>query len=643
MLRVTLYSGATREVFEFEDDERVTFGRSPNNRVILNANYVSRHHGEFVCEDGEWFVQDHRSKMGMTIIRGPERETVQDHQGAQRRSLKGGETIQILNTLMRVEVNPDRPISQGLPAGGTGEGGMHPAAVTQMSDIDTLQQQLQTDGHKLGRLFELAKDLNLLHNVDDVLERIAHTVFDSLSAATYYAVCVHDQDSDTYVPRFGQLRDGTKLGGDQITLSRSIIDLVLSKEMAMLFQSPEEQVASSKSIMMNRIWSSMAVPLRGSGGFVGVMQVDNRANRNPFTKSDLDLLMVLANSAAFALERARLQSDIQRMFDGFVDASVLAIEARDPTTSGHSRRVARLTVALGEAVGRERTGVLAPYDFTPKQLKEIAYAGLLHDFGKVGVRERVLIKADRLYPEAMERIRGRFKYIRASYTQTLLARALAGGEEAPSGAEALRWIEGKATQFNRRLHEILEFIRGVNCAGRLNDQELERLQRVARMTYSDEDGEAKPFLAEDEVAALSIRRGTLTHEERREIETHVSHTYRFLQQIPWSAELRGVADIVHAHHEKEDGSGYPRGLNSEEIPLQAKMLTVCDIFDAVTASDRPYRSAMPVEQGLEILRREAKSGRIDSSFTELFIKAGVWKMGAQGEVSVEGVQLGVGA
>lgn len=628
MLRVTLYSGATREVFEFEDDERVTFGRSPNNRVILNANYVCRHHGEFVCEDEEWFVQDHRSKMGMTIIRGPERENVQDHQGAQRRTLKGRQTIQILNTTMRVEVNPDRPVSMGMPALSGGEPGVHPCAVTQMSDIDTLQQELQTDGHKLGRLYELAKDLNLLHGVDAVLERIAQTVFASLPLATYYAVCMHDQDSDTYIPRFGQLSDGTKLSADQITLSPGVIDQVLSKEMAMLFQSPEEQVASSKTIVMNRIWSSMAVPLRGSQGFVGVMLVDNRANPNPFTKTDLDLLMVLANSAAFALERARLQSDIQRMFDGFVDASVLAIEARDPTTSGHSRRVARLTVALGEAVGRERTGVLAPYEFTPKQLKEIAYAGLLHDFGKVGVSERVLIKADRLYPEVMERIRGRFKYIRASHTQTLLAQALAGGGDAPTGPEALRWIEGKATQFNRRLHEILEFIQGLNGAGRLNDQQLERLQRVARMTYSDEDGEAKPFLAEDEVTALSIRRGTLTHEERREIETHVSHTYRFLQQVPWSADLRGVADIVHAHHEKEDGSGYPRGLLSDEIPIQAKMLAVCDIFDAVTASDRPYRSAMPVEQGLEILRREAKSGRVDNSFTELFIQAGVWKMGA---------------
>jgi hypothetical protein len=330
------------------------------------------------------------------------------------------------------------------------------------------------------------------------------------------------------------------------------------------------------------------------------------------------------------------------MFDGFVDASVLAIEARDPTTSGHSRRVARLTVALGEAVGREQNGPLAAISYTPKQLKEIAYAGLLHDFGKVAVSERVLIKADRLYPEAMERIQGRFKYIRASYTQSLLARALAGGEEAPSGPEALRWIEGKATQFNRRLHDILEFIKGLNAAGRLNDQQLERLQRIARMTYSDEDGEARPFLADTEVAALSIRRGTLTQDERREIETHVSHTYRFLQQIPWSADLRGVAGIVHAHHEKEDGSGYPRGLRSDEIPMQAKMLTVCDIFDAVTASDRPYRSAMPVEQGLDIVRREAKAGRIDTNFTDLFIRAGVWKMGAQGEVSAEGAQLGLG-
>ena len=629
MIRVTLYSGATRDVFEYNEDEEVSFGRSPNNTIVLNANYVSRHHGKLVCEDGSWFVVDNKSKMGMTLIRGRDREVVQDRQKEQRRQIEGSETIQILNTLMRVEVDPSAP-SPDLRKPSE-DSSVAPAAVTQMSDLDTLQQALTSEGQKLAPLLDLAKDLNRLYDLDEVLERIARTVFEALPSATYYAVCVHDPVSDAYVPRLGMLKSGQRLKGDEVTISRSIIDLVLKQEMAMLFQSPDEQIASSKSIMMNRIWSSMAVPLRGSGGFVGVMQVDNRSTKAPFAKPDLDLLMVLANSAAFALERAKLQSDIQRMFDGFVDASVLAIEARDPTTSGHSRRVARYSTLLGDAANREEAGPLAATHFSERQLREIQYAGLLHDFGKVGVREQVLVKAHRLYPEDMLNIEHRFKYVRATYVSSLLARALTGEDDGPSGMEAVRWIEGKATHFNRRLHEILDFVRKTNRAGFVTDEQIERLRRIAAMSYTDEDGEQRSFLEEAEVSKLAIRRGTLTNDERREIETHVSYTFRFLQQIPWSGDLRGIADIVHSHHEKLDGSGYPRGLRAKDIPPQARMLTVCDIYDAVTAADRPYRSALPAERGLDILWDEARGGKIDEHFVDLFVRSGAWKKGAQGD------------
>lgn len=629
MIRVTLYSGANREVFEFEDDQVVSFGRSPNNAIVLNANYVSRHHGELICEDGCWFVVDNKSKMGMTVIRGRDREVVQDRQQKQRRAIEGSETIQILNTLMRVDVNPQAPAPDSRKRGD--DASVAPAAVTQMSDLDTLQQAMTAEGAKLAPLFDLAKDLNRLYDVDDVLERIARTVFETLPSATYYAVCVHDPVSEAYIPRLGMLKSGQRLRGEEVTVSRSIIDLVLQQEMAMLFQSPDEQIASSKSIMMNRIWSSMAVPLRGSAGFVGVMQVDNRSTKAPFAKPDLDLLMVLANSAAFALERAKLQSDIQRMFDGFVDAAVLAIEARDPTTSGHSRRVARYSTLLADAANREETGPLAAVSFSERQLREIQYAGLLHDFGKVGVGERVLVKADRLYPEVLANIEHRLKYVRATYVSSLLARALTAQDGAPTGMEALRWIEGRATQFNRRLHEILEFVRKVNRGGFVTDDQIERIQRIAAMTYTDESGQQQSFLEPMEVAALSIRRGTLTLDERHEIETHVTHTFRFLQQIPWSGDLRGIAEIVHAHHEKLDGTGYPQGLHAKDIQPQTRMLSVCDIYDAVTAADRPYRSALPAERGLDILWDEARGGKIDETYVDLFVRSGVWKRAGQGE------------
>jgi len=181
VIRVTLYSGATREVFEFKDDETVTFGRSPNNTIVLNANYVSRNHGELVCQGGTWYVVDKRSKMGMTLIRGREREVVQDRNETQRRPIEGNETIQILNTLMRVEVNPTAPAPD--PRKPVDSGSVSPAAVTQMSDIDTLQEAISSEAQKLAPLYDLAKDLNRLYDLDDVLERIARTVFEALAAA----------------------------------------------------------------------------------------------------------------------------------------------------------------------------------------------------------------------------------------------------------------------------------------------------------------------------------------------------------------------------------------------------------------------------------------------------------------------------
>jgi len=623
MIRITLFAASGhREVHDFEDDEVITFGRSPSSKIVLNANYVSRHHGEICRENGTWYVKDKVSKMGMTVIRGANREQIQDQETAQARELHGGETIQVLNVLMRVELDaapqPEKMVLE--------PGAVAPAAVTQMSDLKTLQSAIRREGDKLALLFDLAKDLNLIDDLDGVLERIAQTVFESFPSASHYAVCVLDEQLGEYIPRIGMLRDGKRLDVSEVTVSRSIISMVLSKQMAMLFQSPAEEVDRAMSIMINRISSSMAVPLRGSQGFIGVMQVDNRTTAAPFSKADLDLLLVLANSAAFALERAQLQANIQAMFDGFVDASVTAIEARDPTTSGHSRRVAQLTVALAEAANRVHAGPIAPFNFGEKQLKEITYAGMLHDFGKVAVPERVLVKAERLYPEILQRVQSRFRMVRLAQRNALMEQALSGGSQAPPGEEALRWIDAKSGQFDKHMAETLAFIEEVSKAGFLDDERATRLDEIAKLSYVDADGALRPYLEEDELISLSVRRGTLTKEERIDIEAHVTHTFNFLQQIPWSKDLRHVADIVHAHHEKLDGTGYPQGIDTLQIPVQAKMLSVCDIFDAVTAMDRPYRSAMTVEGGIRILRLEAKAGKIDKDFVDLFVDAGVWRL-----------------
>ncbi|MEE9280159.1 MAG: HD domain-containing phosphohydrolase [Myxococcota bacterium] len=622
MLRVAVHTDGVRpQVFEFPFEGRVTFGRAPENHIVLDPTYVSRFHGEFVKEDEQWTLVDLGSRTGLRVVRpdAPEAPTVL-HEG-DRLLLQGGEAIHLLYTVLRVELKPSLDLSDpDASHGSSSTFTLSPIAATKLSESAMLPKNLRADSRKLELLLDLAKDLNRLEDLDDVLERISRTVFESLPTATHFSICVPHRDGH-YEPMFGALRDGSAVPASEICVSQSLLEQTVDNQIAMLFD-PTQLDVMSESIVANRIASSIAVPLRGSREHIGVMQVDNRSSKLPFSQKDLDYTVAIGSNAAFALERARLHADIQRMFEGFVDASITAIEARDPTTSGHSRRVAELSVALAEAITRTQTGPLASAHFTDAQLTELSYAALLHDFGKVGVAECILLKANRLYPEQLERIQLRSRIIRAAYHNALLKGALAGGT---GREEALASVDAEMRAHSEQLDEALALIQEVNSAGFLTDGQLEQIQRLAATGFPDPDGERISLVTEQEVTSLSVRRGTLTQAERRAIESHVTQSFRVLEQIPWSTDLENVPSIVLAHHEKLDGSGYPQGLRAPEIPTRARLLTVCDIFDAVTASDRPYRSAMPIEGGLDILRTEGDRGEIDSDLVELFIDAHIWE------------------
>ncbi len=622
MLQIAVHTeGVRRNVREYQFERRVTFGRAPENHIVLDPSYVSRFHGEFIHEDGQWMVVDLGSRTGLRIARpdAPESPTVL--RKGERLALQGGEAIHILYTVLRIELKPD--VESGGPDAENGSSSTYtlsPIAATKLSDSAVLPDNLRSDSRKLELLLELARDLNRLDGLHEVFDRISRTVFESLPTATHFSICVPSREG-SFVPMFGALRDGSAVPAEEIRVSQSILGQTVERQIAMLFDPSQLDINMSESIVVNQIASSIAVPLRGSKENIGVMQVDNRTSKLSFSQRDLDYTVAIASSAAFALERAQFQADIRRMFEGFVDASITAIEARDPTTSGHSRRVAGFSVALAEAATRAQTGPLANQYFSDTQLTELSYAALLHDFGKVGVAECVLLKAKRLYPEQLERILLRCCLIRTAWQNTLLVRALAGEAE----GDAHPWIEAEMREMSRRLDADVQLLQEVNSAGFVTDADLEQIQRIGQARFPDETDEQMQLITPDEVTALSVRRGTLTREERQAIESHVIQSFRVLEQIPWSADLENVPSIVLAHHEKLDGSGYPQGLGAEEIPVRARLLTVCDIFDAVTASDRAYRSAMPIEGGLDILRTEAGTGEIDSDLVELFIEARIWE------------------
>jgi HD-GYP domain-containing protein (c-di-GMP phosphodiesterase class II) len=394
-----------------------------------------------------------------------------------------------------------------------------------------------------------------------------------------------------------------------------------------------------------RTKSMLVTPLTSSRGeVIGVLQLINKkreAKQKLLAKEDFDrgvvpfderseeLVKTVAAQAGIALENAILYDEIRKIFEGFVQASVDAIEARDPTTSGHSRRVADLTVGLAMAVERADTGPYKAVTWTREDIREIEYASLLHDFGKIGVREHVLVKAKKLYPHDLELIRQRFDFVIRTIEADVLGRKLSAAMRGASASE-LEAFDRELVDRRTDIEDAWRTVEGANEPTVLAAGDFQRIEELGRRAYARLDGEMDTLLSAREVQSLSVMRGSLTNEEFNEIRSHVSHTFRFLSQIPWGKTFSRVALIAGAHHERLNGTGYPNRLRAEEIPLQSKLMTISDIFDALTASDRPYKRAVPVEKALHILSLEVKDGHVDPDLVRIFTESRAWEpvMGA---------------
>ncbi|MBC7661049.1 MAG: GAF domain-containing protein [Chitinophagaceae bacterium] len=345
-----------------------------------------------------------------------------------------------------------------------------------------------------------------------------------------------------------------------------------------------------------------------------------------FSPIDIEYAEIVAQQAGIALENALLTLEKEQLFDGFVNAAVTAIEQRDPTTSGHSHRVARLTLGMAELINGIDHGRFKDTYFDKRQLKEIEYASLLHDFGKLGVREQVLIKAKKLYPWEYDILMERFEHIRSRYEIEYLREYidfLTGKVTVPPGFGAETY---RMTYENRlsELDEFLDFIQKCNEPTVLEQGGFERLKDIGNLSFRDSRTRLRPFLSDRELQALSVSRGSLTREEFAEIQSHVVHTYEFLRKIPWGRSYPNVPVIAAKHHEKLDGTGYPKGAFDPEIPTQTRLMTIADIFDALTASDRPYKKAVPTLKALEILEMEVKVNKIDKDLFDLFCESKVY-------------------
>jgi HD-GYP domain-containing protein (c-di-GMP phosphodiesterase class II) len=379
----------------------------------------------------------------------------------------------------------------------------------------------------------------------------------------------------------------------------------------------------------------LVVPMSDHAGeLVGVLQLMNR--RDPagtglesYPPDLVPIVLSLATQAAVCLQASRLTEGMRRLFEDFAQAAIFAVEQRDPTTAGHSIRVADLTEALSRLVDRADEGPYHDVRFSQEELREIRTAALLHDFGKISVPERVLVKAKKLDEETTSRIRDRFELALQAEDVTahrdLLGRLLAA-RVAPV-TEDLRLLDVGRSNRSRELQEQFEEILRANEPTVLSRESGGALRALLTRTWRDRRGVVAPLLLDEEFVLLSIPRGSLSGEERGAIESHVRQTYRFLSSIPWTQDLRRVPEIAYAHHEKLDGSGYPRGLRAGEIPVPSRIMTVCDIYDALTAADRPYKRAIPREASLGILEEEARQGLLDPWLVKTFIDERVWASG----------------
>jgi HD-GYP domain-containing protein (c-di-GMP phosphodiesterase class II) len=345
----------------------------------------------------------------------------------------------------------------------------------------------------------------------------------------------------------------------------------------------------------------------------------------PFDVRDVGLVEAIASQASIAVENTTILEDMMRLFDGFVAASARAVECMDSATSGHCERLAQYAVMTAKKINTITEGPLAKYKFDRAALKELRYAALMHDIGKIGVRESVLKKDRRLTEDRLELIKVRFQYFKEVLKHKAFRQAMNTIFSGSGRVVNLTDVEKTLEDQVKELDDILVYILQINTYGRLDDPDYDKLKQIAASELVDVDGKVHSYLTPDEFENLAVRRGNLTPKERLEIEEHVVLTHKILASIPWLPEYKLVPEIAGSHHERIDGSGYPDRLKGDDIPIGGQILAMLDIYEALTASDRPYKPPVSREKALQILEAEAKANHLNQHIVRLFIDEGIYK------------------
>jgi HD-GYP domain-containing protein (c-di-GMP phosphodiesterase class II) len=378
-----------------------------------------------------------------------------------------------------------------------------------------------------------------------------------------------------------------------------------------------------------RSQSFLTVPMRNhENEVIGVLQLINAKDKEsgavvPFSIDDQQLSESLASQAAIALTNRHLIEQLETLFEGFIQLINTAIDDKSPYTGGHCERVPVLTMMIAEAVNRTTSGPLKNFTMTDKDRRELKIAGLLHDCGKITTPVHVVDKATKLHTlfDRIQLLDTRFEVLKRD-AEIAMLREVQGARSKDQGNEAIR-AEYEARI--RQLDDDREFLRHCNVGSEaMSEEEQQRVRQIATYQWRDADGKVSNFLSEDEVENLTIRAGTLTAAERQIINHHIEVTIKMLESLPWPRHLKNVPEYAGGHHERMDGKGYPRGLTRDQMSVQARVMGIADIFEALTAKDRPYKRGKTLTESLTILGKFKLGGHIDPDLFDVFIREKVY-------------------
>ncbi len=556
----------------------VRVGTACDNDFQIEDDLADAIHGAFLTRPGHdsFYYRDLQSMHGTRIHTSRVDVVLLDHHNPQAIMLSRDVLIHVGRSVLRCVCTPDEPLDK-------------------LDDIHSIEScsmralQIPTDQADIASLLESLREVSLQNSIHSVYSQYVDMVFRTLGHVDRGTIWHCDSEYRIFSCLYERT---TKAFHGQASFGLTQLRYAIKHQEATIF---EVNRFDDQSIEPSTV---MIVPIC-EDQFENAVAVFE--STHCFTHREFEWVTLFTKNAAASASRMILNADLSDVLDGFIRATISALDTRDPATAGHSMRVANYVLMTALAIHSQTTGPFAQTTFTRDEIDELRYAALLHDIGKVAIREEIILKSGRLLPRDFQLLQERLDLFSAWFE-----------DKTP---EALGDAWRSPQQFARYREIVTRLQRADN---KLREDDLACLNEMRKTFIPTRPG--KPLLTAMEQRNLEIRRGTLNDDERRDIQQHVLVSWRYLSKILWPRRWSRVPAFVLQHHEHLNGTGYPYGLSGDAIFLQSRILTICDIFDALTGGDRPYKQRHSFSEAAEILLREVDEGALDSDITQLFIE-----------------------